>query len=86
MQATTDFTQVSPTPQLNTYYILESLLDFQYQAKSADFAAIFGDAIGCHLWSEFCGRCACNALHLYGQLDGPNRRRFAQWLEGVSDA
>ena len=83
MQAVTDFTQVFPTSQLNSYHTLESLLAFQYQAKPVDFAAIFGEATGDHLWAKFSRD--YDILRLYSQLDGPNRRRFARWLEGGKD-
>ena len=65
-----------------TRTLLDTLSNFQHEAKLEDFVTIFGNVIAEYLWGEFCNHYGRRILALYGQLDDPHRQRLAVWLEG----
>lgn len=60
---------------------IKKLLQFESQATSLTFFAIFGEDIAPHLWNKFSLKAGHSITVFVRMLDSENERKFYQYLD-----
>jgi hypothetical protein len=63
-----------------TTQIIDKLIEFETDAKPADFAKAFGGSLGAHLWDKFAYQYEHNLLQMCRYLDNKNLAALTNYL------